>query len=62
MFFFQITWARLNSNHKLESVLTIGKDNYVEDKRFFVSKPQILNTKVVSNDIENSIRVADKKK
>lgn len=35
-----ITWARLRDEFRPYSVLTIGDQNYVEDKRFFVSKPQ----------------------
>ena len=45
---FQITWARLQDSYRPYSVLTIGDQNYVEDKRYVVSKPHVLNTDTVS--------------
>ena len=44
---FQITWARLEDEYRPYSVLTIGDTNYLEDKRYIVSKP--LTHKEVSN-------------
>ena len=36
---FQITWSRLEDEFRPYSLLTIGDQNYVEDKRFFVARP-----------------------
>ena len=35
----QITWSRLEDNMRPYSLLTIGDQNYVEDKRFLVARP-----------------------
>ena len=49
-FLSQVTWARCEESYRNRpySVLTIGDQNYVEDKRFFVSKPQTINKKHVN--------------
>ena len=48
---FQITWARLEDEFRPYSVLTIGDSNYLEDKRYIVSKPRKENnvSRVYSN-------------
>ena len=45
-----MTWARCEDSYRNRpySVLTIGDQNYVDDKRYFVSKPQTINKKHVS--------------
>lgn len=42
-----VTWARAEDSYRNRpySVLTIGDQNYVDDKRYFVSKPQTINKK-----------------
>jgi len=37
--FGMITWSRLEDEFRPYSLLTIGDQNYVEDKRFFVARP-----------------------
>ena len=36
---FQITWSRMEDTVRPYSLLTIGDQNYVEDKRFLVARP-----------------------
>ena len=35
----QITWSRLEDDVRPYSLLTIGDQNYIEDKRFLVATP-----------------------
>jgi len=46
--FGMITWARIQDSYRPYSVLTIGDQNYVEDKRYVVSKPRVVNTDQLS--------------
>ena len=50
----QVTWARCEETYRNRpySVLTLGDQNFVDDKRFFVSKPQSINKKHVSKYVK----------
>ena len=46
----QITWSRLEDDARPYSLLTIGEENYVEDKRFLVVTTQKGLTDVSTGD------------